>query len=63
MVCTKCGRKIIDKNENGTVKLRARILLFGPDGAKAVCPSCKTENAVPVALTAAKTPARHVVVH
>lgn len=49
--CKSCNRIIMDKTRDGGFKLRTRMVLFTPDkGAIALCPTCKTENVVPVAL-------------
>lgn len=48
--CT-CGRIIMDKTSDGGHKVRARMLVFNPDGtADALCPSCKEPVKVPVTL-------------
>lgn len=48
--CGACNRIIMDKTDSGW-KLRTRMVLFTPGGAKAICPSCKEEVPVPIAIT------------
>lgn len=41
--CPKCDRKIMDRQDNGTLRIRARLVLV-PDlkgGIQALCPQCK----------------------
>lgn len=49
--CPKCRRIILDSTQDGGFKLRARLLLFTPEGqAQAMCPSCKHTLDVPIVL-------------
>ena len=63
MNCPKCNKIIIAIDENGTKKLRSRILLFEKDKTIAVCPQCKTKIIVPIILDdkTTKTKINHVI--
>jgi uncharacterized Zn finger protein (UPF0148 family) len=58
-VCPECGFHVMDTNEDGTLRLRAKVILFRATGTVAVCKSCGTEVPVPVAANPTTT---HVVI-
>jgi predicted RNA-binding Zn-ribbon protein involved in translation (DUF1610 family) len=62
--CPKCGKHIMDTNEDGTKRLRSKVILFRDDGAVAVCPACKAEIPVPLTLNAPgiSTPVKHFII-
>lgn len=48
--CPKCQKNIVDTAEDGTKRLRSKLVLFTDEGAVALCPSCKEQVPVPVTL-------------
>lgn len=48
--CPACKKNIIDLCEDGTPRLRSKIVLFTEDGAEAKCPSCGAMVPVPITL-------------
>lgn len=48
--CPECGKNIIDLCEDGTPRLRSKIVLFTENGAEAKCPSCGHMVPVPIKL-------------
>lgn len=48
--CPACKKNIIDLSEDGTPRLRSKIILFGEHGAEAKCPSCGHMVSVPIKL-------------
>lgn len=47
--CSNCDRIIVDQTEDGW-KMRARMTVFRPEGAFAICPTCKSEVPVPIVM-------------
>lgn len=48
--CPKCSKNIVDVAEDGTRRLRSKLILFTEEGAVAQCPSCKERVPVPLTL-------------
>ena len=59
--CPKCQRILLDENDDGTQKLRTKLLLFHNNNALAMCPQCKTEVPVPVSLQPREPKLQHVI--
>ncbi len=38
--CPRCNQRIIFKSADGKVRIRTRIIAFGPNGAEGVCKKC-----------------------
>ncbi|WP_088831329.1 hypothetical protein [Paenibacillus tyrfis] len=47
--CRKCNRVMVDELEDGTLRIRTRILLarLNGTGVQAVCPQCKKDVPLP----------------
>lgn len=48
--CPKCNKIILDQADDGTRRLRSKLVLFTENGAVAQCPSCKEKVSVPLTL-------------
>jgi hypothetical protein len=63
--CQQCNRIIVDSTQDGGVKVRSRMIVFHDGRAHALCPTCKTEVEVPLAVDTTKFPpstkGRHIV--
>lgn len=60
--CPKCRRIVLDTNEDGTRKLRSRMILFENGGTFALCPGCKSKVPVPISLDIPTSPTlKHVI--
>jgi hypothetical protein len=47
--CPKCSKVLMDFMEDGTARIRTRLLLVGEDGkVTAICPQCKTPCKIPM---------------
>ena len=66
MKCCKCQKELFEAKEN-KIKLRTNILVFeksnGNDFDVAVikCPTCKTDNKVPILLDVANQDMKHLI--
>lgn len=53
IICSKCTRVLMDVLDDGTTRIRTRLLLVDEDGdVTAMCPQCKTHHKLPLMLSA-----------